>query len=201
MRNILKFFCRRQHGSKINTVTPCNLKQKPILKRIQENNLKIGKPKNTVRGLQRVDCLCFFPWQRKHFRHRAEIQQRAKWKCFFFLFFVKTPVMLRMQEKFFSFFSLWAIARAAAEIFCNCEYKRRWFIRQSSCGSHDERVWGLWHWHAHTSYSLVWSSVLQLTHSLFFSISGLHPKVSECLACGFRSSPITMKGLHQGKTA
>lgn len=64
MRNInlvLKFFCKIWHSSKINTITSCNLKQKTILKYIQQNKRKIDKPKNTVRGLQRVDCLCLSP--------------------------------------------------------------------------------------------------------------------------------------------
>lgn len=163
---------------------------------MQQNNPKIDKPKDTVRGLQRVDCLCLSPSKENtsdtERRYCKGQNENAR-----FIFFVKTPVMLRMQEKF-SFSLLWEIDRAAAEIFCNCEYKRRWFIWQSNCGSHNDRVWGLWHWHAHTSYSLVWSSVLQLTQSSFFSMSGLCPKVSERLAHGFRSSPITNEGTASG---
>lgn len=111
--------------------------KKKILKHRQQNNPKIDNPKNTVRGQQRVDCLCLSPSKESTSDTEQSCgkgpNQNAQ-----LTFFCKNTCYAKMQEKFFYFFSLSAIVRAAAEIFCNREYKRRWFIWQSSCGSHDK---------------------------------------------------------------
>lgn len=165
---LLKFFYKTLHDSRINTIYSVQSKTKIKIKKcIQQNNPKIDKPKHTGRGLQKVGWLYSSPGRGNSSDTEQRCSKRPNENAQL-VFFVETRAILRMHEMFFYFISLWAIARAATELFCNCKYKRRWFIWQSRCGSHDERVWGLLCWHAHTSYSLMRSSELQLTNTPFF---------------------------------
>lgn len=178
--------------------TPCYLNQKTVLKCVQEkNNLNIDKPKSTV-CKELTASACLFGkenisdtdrWYSKGPKENAELIS--------FSLICKNTCYAKDARKVFSIsFLSELLLELLQRHFAIVNTKGRG-LSGSQAVVPMMKVWGLWHTHA--SYSLLWSSVLQLTQPLFFSMSWFCHKVSEPFACGFRSSPASSEGTASGK--